>query len=487
MKIKNIVTVLLVAIILASCASAGTVVPTETAVSTSTFTLIPTATLTVTPVPTIPRERFTKGFLEVALPTQDLIEQGLTTGVIRQTINVDKLTFDVHDNLNKPSQQIVFGRSPETQEVVLATRVDPSTGEIIWHVAGLRDFADAVGITIGTNLYSDPKNGDGLFSQSDQRKINKLVVQEYNHAIIIELGWGVWLEKFKEGEFDFSLADDAVNLALANGMTVEGDDLVYGGSDFEYSYLGNIETKLKAEGLNDKQIKDRVEGIVKNHINTVMAHYKGKITEWSVLNEWRGQFVLENANPPDGFSRIWKNGGGTDQEFVKMVFETARAADPTARLFYNDADNISRNWYGYKYNLALVQFLQQSNLIDAMGQQFTDMDLANHPTEAELIATMQSYNMPVIVTSATFNVKGAKGTENEIQQGQAEMAVMVLDSCLKSGVCRDFRMWEGFGDKFNFEGIEARSTIFDENMKPKLAYFAIREYLTQIIDGRNSQ
>jgi endo-1,4-beta-xylanase len=487
MKIKNIVTVLLLAFILVSCAPAAKVVPTETAVPTSTFIPTPSATTTATPIPTIPREKFTKGFFEIALPTQDLIEQGLKTGVIRQTIDVDKLTFDVHDNLNNPSQQIVFGRNPETQEVILATRINPVTGEMVWHVAGLRDFADATGITIGSNLYANPGDGDGMYPHDDQKKINALVVQEYNHAIVIEIGWGVWLEKFTEGEFDFSLADDAVNTALANGMTVEGDDLIYGGSDFDYSYIGQIEDKLKSEGLNDEQIKIRVEGIVKNHINTVMAHFKGRITEWSVLNEWRGQFVLENDNNPDVFSRIWNKGKGTDEEFVKMVFETARAADPTARLFYNDGDNISRGYYGYKYNLALAQFLQQHDLIDAMGLQFTDMNVANHPSESELIATMQSYNMPIIVTSATFDTRGVSGTEEEVQQKQADTAVEVLAACLKSKVCRDFRMWDGAGDKFSFLGSEAKSSIFDMDMKPKLAYFAIREYLTQMIDGKNSQ
>jgi len=267
-------------------------------------------------------------------------------------------------------------------------------------------------------------------------------------------------------------------------MTVDGDDLVYGGSDFDYSYIGQIEDKLKGDGLNDVQIKDRVEGIVKNHIITIMSHYKGKITEWSVLNEFRGQ---DNGETPDVFGRIWKNANGTDKEFVKMVFETARAADPTARLFYNDNDNIARNYFRYKNNLAIAQFLQQYNLIDAMGLQFTDMDVASHPSESELIATMQSYNMPIIVTSATFDTRGVSGTEEEIQKKQADTAVEVLAACLKSMVCRDFRMWNGAGDKFSFLGPEAKSSIFDMNMKPKLAYFAIKEYLTQLIDDRNPQ
>jgi len=428
----------------------------------------------------IPKEQFTNGYIEIVQPSQDLIEKGLETGVIRQGIDVQKLVFDVHDSKNHPNQKIVFGRHPETHEIILATRVNPKTGEMSWYVAGLRDLADVVGMTIGTQLYS-PNNG--LFSHSDVQKINALVVQEYNHAIVIEIGWGVWVEKHAEGDFDFSLPDEAVNLALANGMTVEGDDLIYGGSDFDYSYIGQIEAKLKAEGLNDVQIKDRVEGIVKNHIITIMTHYKGTITEWSVLNEWRGQ----NTENPDVFSRIWNKGKGTDQEFVKMVFETARNTDPNARLFYNDADMNNRGDYGYPYALQKIQMLQSLGLIDAVGLQMTDIFVASPPNQNEIIATMQSWKLPLIVTSATFESQNVSGTDLEVQQKQAEVAVQMLDACVKSGVCKDFRFWDGYGDKFSFHGADTKATIFDENMKPKLAYFAIKEYLTQMIESQNSQ
>jgi len=320
MKIKNIITVLLVVFILSSCTPAAKVVPTETAIPNSTFTPAPAATITVTPVLTIPKERFTKGFFEVIFPTQDLIEQGLKTGVIKQTIEISTLTFDVQENLNKPNQQIVFGRNTETQEIILATRFNPATGEMVWHVAGLRDLADVLGMRMGTQLYS-PNNE--LFSHSDVQKIDALVVQEYNHAIIMEAGW--CFTEFQEGVFDFTRADEAVNLAITNGMTAEGDDLIYGGADFDYSYLANLETELREQGATDEQIKKRFETIVKNHIIQVVSHFKGKLQEYSVLNEWRGK----NTERPDRYSVIF----GNDDEFVKMVFETARNTDPNARLF----------------------------------------------------------------------------------------------------------------------------------------------------------
>lgn len=474
MKIKNIVTVLLVAFILASCASAAKVVPTETAISTSTFTPVPTATITATPIPLIPKEQFVNGYFGIVQPPQDLIAKGLETGVIRQDIDVQMLVFDVHNSKNHPNQKIVFGRNPETQEIILATRVNPDTGEMVWHVAGLRDLADVLGMRMGTQLYS-PNNE--LFSHADVQKINALVVQEYNHAIIMEAGW--CFTEFQEGVFDFTRADEAVELAIANGMTAEGDDLIYGGADFDYSYLPNLETELRNQGATDEQIKQRFETIVKNHIIQVVTHFKGKLQEYSVLNEWRGK----NTERPDRYSVIF----GNDDEFVKMVFETARNADPNARLFYNDADMNTRRDYGYPYALQKIQMLADLGLIDAVGLQMTDIFVANPPKQSEVIATMQSWKLPLIVTSATFQSQDVSGTDLEVQQDQAEVAVQMLDACVKSGVCKDFRFWDGYGDKFAFQGANAKSTIFDEDMKPKLAYFAIKEYLSRMIDGKNSQ
>jgi endo-1,4-beta-xylanase len=295
---------------------------------------------------------------------------------------------------------------------------------------------------------------------------------------VIEVGWGVWLEKSKEGIFNFSLADQAVDLALANGMTVEGDDLIYGGSDFDYSYMGQIEERLKAEGLNDQQIKERIEGIVRNHIQTIVTHYKGRITEWSVLNEWRGQ----NTEYPDFYSRVWNKAGSTDDDFVKMVFQTARESDPSARLFYNDNDINTPKQYGYPYAFSKVQMLRELGLIDAVGIQMTDIFVANPPDQDKIMTSMRSWGIPVIVSSATFQVQNMTGNEEEIWDRQADVAVQMLDACIRSGVCKDFRMWDGYGDKFAFQGPDARSTIFDVNMKPKPAYFAIKNYLTQMID-----
>ncbi len=417
---------------------------------------------------TIPREQFSYGFIDIIFPTQELISQGIEAGVLRETIDVLGLSYEVYENVNNPGQEIVFGRNPETHEILLATRVDPVTDEMVWHVAGLRDLADVLGMTIGTQLYSTT---NGPFPDLDAKKINALVVQEYNHAIIMQVG--MCFTEFQEGVFNFAEADEAIALAKANGMTAEGDDLIYGLSDFNYCFVGNLEKDLRSQGLTDEQIKQRFETVVKNHIIKVMTHFKGQLQEYSVLNEWRG----ENTDIPDRYSAIF----GDDDEFVKMVFETARNTDPNAKLFYNDADMYIKADYTYPFAFEKVQMLKSLGLIDAVGLQMSDIKVASSPDQDEVISTMQSWNLPIIVTSATFDSRGVNGTDLEIQQRQAEVVVQMLDACVRAGDCKGFRFWDGYGDSYSFLGEGAKATIFDENMKPKLAYFAIKEYLESLI------
>jgi DNA-binding beta-propeller fold protein YncE len=96
MKIKTIVTVLLVAFILASCTPAAKVVPTETTLPTSAFTSIPPTptsmtTSTAAPVATL---------ATLGQPTGDLLEQvWSSTGDSNQFDTADGLAVDQQGNL----------------------------------------------------------------------------------------------------------------------------------------------------------------------------------------------------------------------------------------------------------------------------------------------------------------------------------------------------------------------------------------------------
>jgi endo-1,4-beta-xylanase len=242
--------------------------------------------------------------------------------------------------------------------------------------------------------------------------------------------------------------------------------------------MGQLETKLRNQGLTDAEIKERFKAAVVNHIQQVVGHFKGVITEWSVLNEWRGL----DRDLPDVYANIFQN----DTEFIRLVFQTARTSDPAARLFLNDNDINTKSNYGYSRTLAIVQDLKKLGLIDAVGLQMTDANVFQPPDKQQVTEAMKSWGIPVIVSSATFSTEGMTGTLTEIEHQQALVGLDMLDACIQSQVCNDFRFWDGYGDEFSFKGAEARATLFDEDMKPKEIYFSIKAYLTQVIDSQSN-
>lgn len=99
MKIKNIVTVLLIALILASCVPAAKVVPTETAAPTSTFMPVP-LTSTVEPPPTaeLPLEQLPATILAAKALAASLSQAGIST--TQEQIIQQGLTVTQREGLN---------------------------------------------------------------------------------------------------------------------------------------------------------------------------------------------------------------------------------------------------------------------------------------------------------------------------------------------------------------------------------------------------
>lgn len=112
------------------------------------------------------------------------------------------------------------------------------------------------------------------------------------------------------------------------------------------------------------------EGLVRDHIQTVVRHYKGRVAAWDVVNE---AFLDDGTLRPT----IWSKHLGPD--YVARCFQYARQADPSVKLFYNE--------YGQEYSAKkqtailtmLTDFRRRGIPIDGVGlQMHTNI---NHPTE----------------------------------------------------------------------------------------------------------
>ena len=122
----------------------------------------------------------------------------------------------------------------------------------------------------------------------------------------------------KEGIYDFTLADQFVDKARAAGLKVLGHCLIWHSQCAPWFHVDE-QGQLVSKEVLKKRMKD--------HITTVMSHFKGRVDAWDVVNE---------AFEDDGTLRkslFWKILG---DDFIPLAFQYAHDADPTAELYYND-------------------------------------------------------------------------------------------------------------------------------------------------------
>jgi endo-1,4-beta-xylanase len=110
---------------------------------------------------------------------------------------------------------------------------------------------------------------------------------------------------------------------------------------------------------------------------------------------------------------------------------------------------------------------------------------AVYPPKDDIIAAMRSYRIPVYVTEFDVNLKDVPGTQDERFARQAQIYKEMLEAALESGVCKSFAVWN-IGDKYSWiettpsyihYSTKGDPTPFDDNLKPKPAYFAMLDVL----------
>ena len=158
-----------------------------------------------------------------------------------------------------------------------------------------------------------------------------------------------------EGVFNFEAADRVVDWAISNGMDVRGHALVWHVATPEYFYQGT-----------PAEIRARLE----NYVQTVVAHFRGRISVWDVVNEVVSVDIFRGDGTgvgPDRRGRWFEAVGNAD--YIDWAFRAAREADPNALLFLNEYATehpIKQPWL-----LEILQRLQDRGVpIDGVGHQF---------------------------------------------------------------------------------------------------------------------
>lgn len=133
-----------------------------------------------------------------------------------------------------------------------------------------------------------------------------------------------------EGTFDYANADALVAFAKEHGMKVRGHALVWHRQTPDWVFQDAAGAPVSPEVLLAR---------LKSHIDNVVTHFKGSVYAWDVVNEAimdDGKLRTNEEAEADQRSR-WHAILGTD--YIAKAFEYAHAADPDAKLYYNEYRN----------------------------------------------------------------------------------------------------------------------------------------------------
>ncbi len=259
-----------------------------------------------------------------------------------------------------------------------------------------------------------------------------------------------------QNNFNFSEGDKLVDWAQTNNFKVHGHALVW--HNQTPSWVQNLSASA-------------MQSAMYNHIDKVMGHYKGKIPLWDVVNE---------AFEEDGSYRnsFWYRTLG--KSFIENAFIRARAADPDAKLIYND---YNLEYTGSKSNGAynMLKDLKSRNIpVDGIGFQM-HLDI-QYPIDyndfANNLKRFADLGLEIYITE--MDVRVSSNPSSAELQTQASYYKNIIEKCMAQPAVKAIQVW-GFTDKYSwvpgtFPGRGA-ALIFDSNYNPKPAYYAMQAAL----------
>jgi endo-1,4-beta-xylanase len=239
------------------------------------------------------------------------------------------------------------------------------------------------------------------------------------------------------GSFNYSNGDRIVNHGISQGMKVRG-----------HALLWHQQMPGWAQGLSGSTLRDAMM----HHVTQVASYYRGKIHSWDVVNE----AFADGGSGGRRDSSLQRTGN----DWIEAAFRAARAADPNAKLCYNDynTDGINAKSTGI-YNM-VRDFRSRGVPIDCVGFQ----SHLGTSLSGDYQANLQRF--------ADLGVD-VQITELDVSQGsnQANIFASVTRACLAVARCTGITVW-GIRDNDSWRTGE-NPLLFDASGNKKAAYTSV--------------
>lgn len=282
-----------------------------------------------------------------------------------------------------------------------------------------------------------------------------------------------------EGVWNFGLADSIADFCRNNGIKLRGHTLVWHSQFADWMF-----TDKKGKPVSKEVFYSRL----RDHIHTVVNRYKDVVYAWDVVNE-----AMSDGGPrwpgrepnPYRESRLYKLCG---DEFIAKAFEYAHEADPQAVLFYNDYNTTSPFKRDNIYNM--VKKMQDA------GVPITGIGMQGHyniygPSDEEVDAAITKFSELVDhihVTELDVRCNEEMGGQLRFSRGENKPIPGYINTLQEDQYDRLFRVFRKHKDKIDnvtlwnlsdadsWLGVNNHPLLFDENLKPKRAYYAVKNF-----------
>ena len=289
-----------------------------------------------------------------------------------------------------------------------------------------------------------------------------------------------------EGVWTFERADSIANFCRRNGLRMRGHNLLWHsqGTDWMlYDKKGNF---VKKEIFLSR---------LKEHIFTVVSRYKDVCYCWDVVNEVvadqqrpaRGNRPADPMFRQSAYYRYSVEKLGAEDAFIRYAFEFAHEADPDAILFLNDYSECDPG--KCDRICTIVKNLQDQ------GVPVTGIGMQGHyniygPTADEIDAAITRYSQLVRhihVTELDVRANQEMGGQLHFSRQGMELKpyVKALHTAMYNDLFRVLRkhrdvieavtFWN-LSDRDSWVGTANYPLLFDKDMKPKEAYWAVRNF-----------
>ncbi|WP_434749954.1 endo-1,4-beta-xylanase [Paenibacillus amylolyticus] len=262
-----------------------------------------------------------------------------------------------------------------------------------------------------------------------------------------------------KGVYDFKASDEYVDFAQQHQMGLRGHALLW--------HIDAAEWMFKDDQGNPAS-RDLLLSRVQNYVDTVMKRYKGKIYAWDVVNE----AIADSNGDANGMrkSPFYELIG---PDYVEKTFEFARAADPDAKLYYNEYFTEIPEKREHMYQL--VKRLKEKGLIDGVGLQ-SHYNLESPPIDEieKTINLFAGLGLDIQITELDVDsgIPYGENLPQDVAVKQAYRYKELFDLYQKhSDVISSVTLW-GLQDEKSYNN---QAFLFDSNLQSKPAYWGLAD------------